>query len=287
MTKTQAAAFRRRMWNWYTHNGRHQLPWRRTRNPYKVLVSELMLQQTQVSRVLPKYKTWCRRFPTTQSVARAKLAEVLTCWQGLGYNRRALNLHRLCMVVEDEYGGKLPAVVAELESLPGIGPYTARAVASFAYETPVAVVETNIRKVILHYFFQAKQRVTEQEIVRVAEQLLDRRRPREWNWALMDYGALQRAGFGAVNPNRRAAAYRRQSPYQGSMRQLRAAVMKCVLTRRVVDQAALKRYLSLRRSSVLQIKKLPSILRQLVIEGFLEKTKTQYRVPLNGLHHYE
>lgn len=146
-------AFRAAVWKYFHVSGRHNLPWRKTKDPYKILVSELMLQQTQVSRVLVKYAEFLKAFPTLESLARAPLGGVLKVWQGLGYNRRAKFLHQLAKVVVAESGGRLPRTETELLNLPGIGKATAAAILAFAFNQPVLYLETNVRSVFLHHFF--------------------------------------------------------------------------------------------------------------------------------------
>ena len=137
----------------YKKHGRHHLPWRKTKNPYRILVSEIMLQQTPVDRVLPKYQEFLKQFPSIKKLAAASLGDVLRAWQGLGYNRRAKYLHQCAAVIIYDNGGIWPRTVNELQALPGIGPYTAGAVMAFAYNQPIPIIETNIRTVYLHHFF--------------------------------------------------------------------------------------------------------------------------------------
>lgn len=179
-------SFRRQILDWYeTH--RRDLPWRGDPDPYHVLVSEVMLQQTQVPRVLPKYLEFLERFPTLQSLAAASTADALRAWQGLGYNRRALNLKRAAETVVRQHDGQLPHTVEELERLPGIGRYTARAVACFAFGLQVPVIDTNVRRVLSGL---AGRKLTEGEAEALAHELLPPGRAADWNQALMDYGAL-------------------------------------------------------------------------------------------------
>ncbi len=179
---------------WYCANGRHALPWRQTRDPYAILVSEVMLQQTQVERVLPYYEAWLARWPTLESLASASPAEVIRAWAGLGYNRRALNLLRAATTACDESGGRLPQDAARLQMLPGIGPYTAAAIVSFAAEQPIAVVETNIGRLIARAMFgrAALRDVQPSAIASTAGAMLPRsgRAARHHNLALMDLGAI-------------------------------------------------------------------------------------------------
>lgn len=186
------APFRRALMAWYRTHGRHDLPWRLTRDPYAVVVSEVMLQQTQVARVLPYYHEWLERWPTFGALAEASPAEVIRAWRGLGYNRRGLNLHRLARVVVAEHGGTLPRELSGLRRLPGIGHYTASALCSFAFEQPVAVADTNIARVIARVALGAanQRELPARQVSSVLEGLLPRRAVRDHNLALMDLGAM-------------------------------------------------------------------------------------------------
>jgi A/G-specific adenine glycosylase len=188
----EAARFRRRLMAWYRENGRHGLPWRLTRDPYAVLVSEVMLQQTQVERVLPYYTAWLDRWPTFAALAAASPAEVIREWRALGYNRRALNLHRLAVAVTQDHGGTLPSSLAALRWLPGIGPYTAAAIQSFAREQRVVVTDTNIARVLARAFFgvASARGVPARALSDAAHALLPSRDVRHHNLALMDLGAM-------------------------------------------------------------------------------------------------
>ena len=213
----------------YQHYKAHKrsMPWRQTRNPYHILVSEIMLQQTQVERVLGKYGSFLEKFPDVASLAQAPWPEVLAVWQGLGYNRRALSLKRLAQRVAEDWEGELPRSAEGLRSLPGIGPATAGALRAFAFEEPVAFIETNIRRVFLHFFFPGQEEVTDREILPLVEETLDRERVRDWYYALMDFGAAMKAA--GPNPNRRSAHYARQSPFGGSNREVRSLILQALL----------------------------------------------------------
>ena len=173
---------------WYDARGR-SLPFRGTTDPYAVLVSEVMAQQTQISRVAPAWTTFMAAFPTLGDLAAASPADVLRTWRGMGYNRRALNLWRTARVVVDEHGGRLPSDVAALERLPGIGPYTARAVAAIAFGSPVGAVDTNVRRVLGRAIGGAIDAFSERELQRVADAAVPADRPADWTHALMDVGA--------------------------------------------------------------------------------------------------
>lgn len=188
LSSEQIKAFQDKILAWYDVNMRN-LPWRQTRNPYKILVSEVMSQQTQLSRVIPKYEAWLTRFPTVQDLAQSPISEVLRYWSGLGYNRRALNLQKAVQVVTKDYQGKFPKTIEELKKLPGLGKYTASAVACFAFNEQLPIIDTNIRKVIAHEFFDGEL-PNEKTIENVAIQILPKGKAYEWNQALMDYSAL-------------------------------------------------------------------------------------------------
>jgi len=174
---------------WFAVNAR-DLPWRRTRDPYAILVSEVMLQQTQVDRVLPYYSRFLELFPTVEALARSATAEVIRIWSGLGYNRRAVNLQRAARAVMDGYGGTFPTDPSELQRLPGIGAYTAGAVASFAYEQDVSFLDTNMRRVISRVVFGTGP-ATESAVLDTARELLPPGEGWAWNQALIEFGALQ------------------------------------------------------------------------------------------------
>lgn len=183
---------RRALMVWYRANGRHALPWRLTRDAYAVVLSEIMLQQTQVERVLPSYDAWLERWPTFESLAAATLAEVIEQWAGLGYNRRAVSLQRLAQAVVSQHQGRLPRDEAVLRALPGIGPYTASSVRSFAFEERTAVVDTNIGRVLARIFAGTATAgdAGAAQVRRIATDVLPRRSVRDHNLALMDLGAV-------------------------------------------------------------------------------------------------
>jgi A/G-specific adenine glycosylase len=230
------AGFRALVLDHYAVYGR-DLPWRRTTDPYGVLVSEIMLQQTQVDRVRGRWERFLDRFPGFEALAAAPLAEVLSEWQGLGYNRRASNVKRIAEAVVTEHGGILPSDPDVLRTLPGLGVATAASVSVFAYGTPLAFIETNVRAVYLHVFFADSDGVRDSEIVPLAEAALDRDDPRRWHWALMDYGvALKHA---LPNPSRRSAHHTRQGRFEGSNRQLRGRVLRALLAAGPLDSEEL------------------------------------------------
>jgi A/G-specific adenine glycosylase len=187
----QVIRFRRRLISWFRRHGR-DLPWRRTRDPYHIVVSEFMLQQTQVSRVERYYLRFLDQYPTIRDLAVAAPAQVRESWEGLGYYRRAGNLHRLAVSVMEKRDGMMPRRVEELEQLPGVGRYTAGAVASFAFEQAEPAVDTNVGRVIRRAFFSPRARVTEKKVWMVAKTLVPRRGAPAWtfNQGIMELGAL-------------------------------------------------------------------------------------------------
>jgi A/G-specific adenine glycosylase len=188
----QSAKFRRRLLSWYRRNGR-DLPWRRTRNPYAILVSEFMLQQTQVATVIPYYHKWLRRFPDFASLARASENEVLRAWQGLGYYARARNLHATAKAVMDRHGGNFPQRIEQMRQLSGIGKYTAHAVASFAFNQSVPIVEANTGRVLARLFNLRESidsGVGERTLWQYAASLLPKSDAATFNSGLLDLGAV-------------------------------------------------------------------------------------------------
>ncbi|MDR3173713.1 MAG: A/G-specific adenine glycosylase [Treponema sp.] len=215
--------FQDTVYSHYKKEGR-VFPWRRNVRPWGVLVSEFMLQQTQTARVLQYWPKWMEKWPAPRHLHRASMDEVLRAWYGLGYNRRCYDLKDCARRLVKEYDGEIPEKPGDLEELPGIGPYTARAVPCFAYNVPTVFIETNIRAAVLDYFFKDKTGVKDKEIIPVLKTCLDWTNPRRWYYALMDYGAaLKKLN---PNPNRRSAHYSRQDPFEGSFRQLRGVVLK-------------------------------------------------------------
>ena len=203
------------------------LPWRNIDDAYGVLVSEVMLQQTQVVRVQRYWQRWMSLFPTVDALAAADTATVLETWQGLGYNRRALALKRACEQCSAEFGGRLPQEAEELVRLPGIGPATAAGVIAFAYNRPSVYIETNVRSVFLHELFPDAQDVSDKQLAPYVANTCPDEGARSWYYALLDYGAHLKTQVG--NPSRRSSHYARQSAFEGSRREKRSFILKCVL----------------------------------------------------------
>jgi len=262
--------FREKVYAQYEREGRHDLPWRRTRDPYRILVSEIMLQQTQVDRVRPLYERFLARFPNVRTLAEAPLADVLILWQGLGYNRRARMLHEAAKRIVVVHSGKVPKEVAALEALPGVGPYTARAIAAFAYNEDVVFVETNLRTAVMHEFFADREKVSDREILAVLAKAHPSGESRSWYAALMDYGAhLKRSG---VRINTRSASYAKQTPFRGSEREARGALLKA-LAKGPQTSAYLTGVLGPDRKE-----QVARNLERLASEGFVTRTRSGYRL---------
>ena len=206
---------------------RRDLPWRYIEDPYAVLVSEVMLQQTQVKRVLDYWPRFLALFPTIDALAAAGTSDVLEQWQGLGYNRRALALKRCADICAAEHGGRLPQTADELVKLPGIGPATAAGVVAFALDRPALYLETNVRTVFLHELFPGEEGVKDAALIPLVELACPDDGVRDWYYALLDYGAHLKATL--PNPSRRSAHHTRQSAFEGSRRQKRAELVRIVL----------------------------------------------------------
>ncbi|MHB0976377.1 MAG: HhH-GPD family protein [Candidatus Aquicultorales bacterium] len=228
------------VYDYYRYRGR-SLPWRDTADPYRILVSEIMLQQTQAERVISKYEELVAHFPGFRTLAEAPLREVLAAWQGLGYNRRGLALQRTARLVVEEHAGKLPADHRVLETFPGIGKATAASICAFAFGLPTVFIETNIRAVFIHFFFEGRAAIPDREILPLVEKTLDKDNPREWYYALMDYGVRLKKEH--KNPSRKSAHYKRQSPLEGSNRQLRSRIIKTLLQSKALGPAELEELL--------------------------------------------
>lgn len=200
------------------------MPWRRDTRPYYVLVSEIMLQQTQVSRVIPKFGAFIEAFPTIEDLAKASLGQVLTHWSGLGYNRRAKFLWQAARMVTDDFAGTIPATKVELTRLPGVGENTAGALLTYAFNVPAVFIETNIRTVYLHHFFTNCDSVADTELRDIVAKTLNTNNPRQWYWALMDYGAwLKTRKLGPITASKH---YTKQPKLVGSLREMRGWILK-------------------------------------------------------------
>jgi len=261
--------FQRMIYDHYKRHGR-TLPWRRTRDPYHIVVSEIMLQQTQADRVVPKFQEFIRVFPDFESLAHASLGSVLKVWQGLGYNRRALALKRIAERVVTEFNGTLPQTTATLTTFPGIGTTTAASIVAFAFNKPALCIETNIRTVFIHCFFAGRKQVRDDEILPLVEKTLDRRNPRTWYNALMDYGMMLKRLH--RNPSHNSAHYRKQSRFSGSNRQVRGGILRVLTQQGSASVSELAEALYVKEEHIL------ANLSTLHTEGFIRKRKARYAI---------
>ena len=244
------------------------MPWRADTRPYYVMVSEIMLQQTQVDRVVPKFEAFIKCFPAIEDLSKATLAEVLQLWSGLGYNRRAKFLHEAAKKIMNEYDGVFPETEKELISLPGIGVNTAGAILAYSFNKSSIFIETNVRTVYFYHFFLEKDDVTDIELRAVVEATVDTEHPREWYWALMDYGSyLKRQGIGQNNKSRH---YKKQSPLKGSVREVRGQILK-LLTAADFDELSL-------RKELIADERFEPALSSLEKEGLIAKTNQTFHL---------
>ena len=255
--------FQRAVLDYYHDYGR-DLAWRKTTDPYRILVSEIMLQQTQVERVSVKFPAFIARFPDFQSLAEAPLADILTVWQGMGYNRRAISLQKCARRVIEEYDGTLPQDAEVLATFPGIGRATAASICAFAFNMPVVLIETNIRRVFIHYFFGDSGTVDDTEILPLVRKTLYRQSPRTWYNALMDLGTDLKMTVG--NPNRRSRHYSKQAAFGGSDRKIRGSIIRILLTDKHLRQKAIIEKISE------EPERATRILKDLEDEGFIVRS---------------
>jgi A/G-specific adenine glycosylase len=272
--------FRKVVLGFYKKNGR-KMPWRETENAYHILVSEIMLQQTQVVRVMDKYGQFIAAFPDFKALDKAPLASVYAVWRGLGYNRRALALKKIASVIVNEYDGALPSNHQELCGLPGIGKATASSIMAFAFNLPVVFIETNIRTVFIHFFFKNNNLVSDDEIFPVVEKSLYTKNPRVWYWALMDYGAmLKKTG---MDGNKQSSHYKKQSRFVGSRRQKRGVVLNLLSGSKGLSINEMVKMMRNEggkgeKGKGLSVKndELREIVRELISEGFVMEDKGRF-----------
>lgn len=222
----ERSCFQNKVLNYYKKNGR-TFPWRDTRDPYHILVSEFMLQQTQTIRIASKYGAFLDAFPTIRDLSESTFSNVLSLWHGIGYNRRAKYLHDTARIIVRKFNAIIPRDVDTLDSLPGIGPYTAAAISTFSYNKANTMIETNIRAVFIHEFFPCEKKVSDNEIIPLIKKTIFRKDPRTWYYALMDYGAMLKET--TENPNRKSKHYIKQKPFKGSRREIRGKILQTLL----------------------------------------------------------
>lgn len=261
--------FQQTVWDYYHDNSR-DLPWRLPEqdgsfSPYKILISEIMLQQTQAARVIPKYHQFLEQFPDVSTLAEAPLSSVLTAWSGLGYNRRAKFLWEAARMIVVEYGSTFPDSLDQLVKLPGVGKNTAGAICAYAFNQPVVFIETNIRSVYIQHFFEDEREVSDSKLEPLVAATVDIETPREWYWALMDYGVHIKSTIG--NTSRNSKHYTKQSTFKGSRREIRGMVIK-YLTESHRTKAELMTYISDER--------LTAVLEDLVTEKLIKRNSDTY-----------
>lgn len=232
----KADQFQKIIYDYYAKNKRDFI-WRQEITPYKILISEIMLQQTQTARVIPKFENWLKQFPDFATLAQASNHDVLSAWQGLGYNRRGLALGKIAQIITAEHGGQLPNNPIILQTFPAIGPNTAGSICAFAFNNPIVFIETNIRTVYTHTFFKGQSEITDKQLLPLIEQTIDRDHAREWYYALMDYGVHLKANLPRINAA--SKHYTRQSKFIGSKRQVRGAIIKILTQLKRVDYESL------------------------------------------------
>ena len=275
MNSKQITDFQKLVWDFYKANGR-DFVWRRTTDPYKIVVSEIMLQQTQTTRVAEKFPEFLKRFPTFKALTESTPAEVILAWQGLGYNRRALFLRELARTVITEYRGKLPQNPAELIKLPGIGKNTAGSVAAFAFNTPTVFIETNIRSVFLHHFFPGQTNIPDTDLIPLIATTIPQDNPREWYYALMDLGVSIKKS--QPNPSRASKHHTKQTKFIGSKRQVRGAILRELATQPLTEAQLVKKLTAL---SPLSPKEFKIIITDLISEGFIAKNGSKLNLKNN------
>jgi A/G-specific adenine glycosylase len=272
MNNSQLTVFQKTVWEYYDLHARRALPWREpepggTFDPYKILVSELMLQQTQVPRVIPKYRAFLEQFPDIEVLAAADLGDVIKAWQGLGYNRRAKFLWQTAQKLHIEHHDNVPNTIQELIALPGVGPNTAGAIMAYAFCQPVVYLETNIRTVFIHHFFADQIDISDALLVPYITASLpdDQALTRDWYWALMDYGSYLKATVG--NLNKLSNTYAKQSAFKGSKREIRGKVLR-VLTESPHTLAQLQQ--------IIADERLEDVLQDLVDEALIKLASQGY-----------
>lgn len=269
MTVTRIRKFQQAIWDHYTKNKR-LFPWRETNDPYEIHVSEIMLQQTQTNRVIPKYNQFLEQYPTVFDLAKAPIAEVLILWSGLGYNRRAKFLWLAAKEIALRLKGTYPESEKELESLPGIGHYTARAISTFAFEQRHTFIETNIRTVMIHFFFKKQEKVSDKEILAAVETSLPNEKYKDWYYALMDYGNyLKDSGISYFEKQKH---YKKQSPFKGSLRYIRGYILKFLAKNKqlAVDDIVLPGYTA---------EQIATVIESLIAEQLVTKHKEFLMLP--------
>ena len=262
MSISTIAKFKELVYLYYQNNER-KFSWRTKITPYHVVVSEIMLQQTQTHRVADKFDAFITVFPTFAALATAPFEEVLRLWKGLGYNRRALNLQKIALRITLEYDQQLPNDPELLVTLPGIGKATAASICAFAFNKPTVFIETNIRTVFIYLFFSQETNIHDNDIIPLIAQTVDQTNPRDWYYGLMDYGVMLKKTIG--NFSRLSKHHTKQSTFKGSDRQIRGLILQALL-----DTPGITEYLLIVRLNKEENRVL-KMLDQLKREGFIQQ----------------
>ncbi len=268
LKRPSTAEFRRTIYDYYRQHKRFFV-WREHPEPYFVFVSEVMLQQTQTHRVAPKFDSFIAQFPDFQTLAAASLHSVLAAWQGLGYNRRGKYLHESAKRIGNEFAGQLPDDPKVLVTFPGIGKATAASVCAFAFNVPAIFIETNIRAVFIHFFFSDRNDLHDDELLPLIEQTVDRANPREWYYALMDYGVMLKKT--CKNPSRKSKHHNIQSKFEGSDRQIRGMILRALLRE---PHSRVQLHVAIDRED----KRIDAMLTDLCSEGLIAQLGDQFRI---------
>ncbi|MCX5923818.1 MAG: A/G-specific adenine glycosylase [Candidatus Dependentiae bacterium] len=271
MTTEHIKTFQKIIHDFYTLNKRDFL-WREDISPYKIFVSEIMLQQTQTARVEPKFAAWLQKFPDFKSLASASKEQVLSAWQGLGYNRRGLALHSGAQRIVSEFNGCLPDSEQALQTFVGIGPNTAASICAFAFNKPVVFIETNIRTVFLHHFFSEQTDVDDKQILQLVAASLDKQNPRDWYYGLMDYGVYLKKEFKANN--KRSRHFIKQSKFIGSRRQVRGAIVRILTQVKRLSHDELGELV--KQEIPYSVHDVDIVLQQLIGEGLVQQHDEHY-----------
>lgn len=268
VTTAQISNFKLLIMSYY-HDHKRELEWRDKITPYRVFISEIMLQQTQVNRVQKKFPEFIENFPDFSTLAKGSITRILSTWQGMGYNRRALCLKKSAEIILERYKGTLPHDPILLDKLPGIGHATANSIVVFAYNIPKVFIETNIRKVFIHVFFKKKINSFDSDILSLVERSLDIKNPRDWYYALMDYGAsLSKL---SSNPNRKSNMYRKQISFINSNRQIRGQILTHIL-KSSLNLSEIEKKIQFPK------KRIYDNLNNLIQEGFIIKKEDKYHI---------
>jgi A/G-specific adenine glycosylase len=262
-------AFQKHLYEHFDNHGRI-LPWRKDYNPYHIYISEVMLQQTQVDRVSIKFEQFIDKFKNFKELADSNLEELYSTWQGLGYNRRAASLREAARIITNKYKGVLPDSPDILIELPGIGAATAASITAFAFNKPVIFLETNIRTVFIYHFFPSHESVPDDRISDLVTLSIDKKNPRKWYSALMDYGTMLKKEVG--NLSRKSVSYKKQSPFQGSRRQVRGKILKTLLEKKELSKKALLEFITCEETEM------GVVLTQLVSENLVQEVRNSYRI---------